>query len=100
MAVAGLEPSPGTRLGIGPAIHDGFYYDFQIDRPLTPEDLEAIERRMALSVAADHTFIRGEMAPEGGGAFFEPRGQPFKVEILDDLATRAKATRTPMPPTT
>ena len=100
MAEAVLDLFPGTRLGIGPAIQDGFYYDFALERPLTPEDLEAIERRMALSVKSDHPFQRREMDPAEGRAFFELRGQPFKVEILDDLAKKAAATGTPMPPTT
>jgi threonyl-tRNA synthetase len=100
MAEAVLDLFPGTKLGIGPAIQDGFYYDFQLDRPLKPEDLEKIEARMAASVKADHPFVRREMPPEEGRAFFEGRDQPFKVEILDDLATKAKADGTPMPPTT
>src|SRR4051794_41972886 len=58
MAEAVLDLFPGTKLGIGPAIRDGFYYDFQIPRPLTPADLERIEARMAESVAADHPFVR------------------------------------------
>jgi len=54
---------------------------------------------MAESVAADHQFVRREFAPVEGRAFFEGRGQPFKVEILDDLAAKAKAAGSPMPPT-
>jgi threonyl-tRNA synthetase len=100
MAEAVLDLFPGTRLGIGPAIKDGFYYDFKLDRPLTPADLEKIEERMAASVAADHPFVRRELPPEEGRAFFEARDQPFKVEILDDLAAKAKAAGTAMPPTT
>ena len=100
MAEAVLDLFPGTKLGIGPAIQDGFYYDFQLDRPLKPEDLEKIEARMAASVKADHPFVRRELPPEEGRAFFEQRDQPFKVEILDDLATKAKADGAPMPPTT
>jgi threonyl-tRNA synthetase len=99
MAEAVLDLFPGTRLGIGPAIKDGFYYDFQLDRALTPEDLEAIEHRMARSVAADHRFVRRELDPEEGRAFFALKEQPFKVEILDDLAARAKASGSPMPQT-
>ena len=53
MAEAVMDLFPGTRLGIGPAIKGGFYYDFELPRPLTPEDLGAIEARMAASVAAD-----------------------------------------------
>ncbi len=100
MAEAVLDLFPGTKLGIGPAIQDGFYYDFQLDRPLKPEDLEKIEARMAASVKADHPFVRRELPPAEGRAFFEQRDQPFKVEILDDLATKAKADGAPMPPTT
>ena len=98
MAEAVLDLFPGTKLGIGPAIADGFYYDFGLDRPLKPDDLAAIEARMAESVAADHPFVRRELAPDEGRAFFEERAQPFKVEILDDLAAKAKAEGTAMPP--
>ena len=73
MAEAVLDLFPGTQLGIGPAIEDGFYYDFKLDRPLTPADLAAIEERMAASVAADHPFVRRELPPEEGRAFFEER---------------------------
>jgi threonyl-tRNA synthetase len=100
MAEAVLDLYPGTKLGIGPAIEDGFYYDFQLDRPLKPEDLEKIEARMAQSVKADHPFVRRELPPEEGRAFFVDRDQPFKVEILDDLAAKAKADGSAMPPTT
>jgi threonyl-tRNA synthetase len=99
MAGAVLELFPGTQLGIGPAIADGFYYDFKLDRPLTPADLASIEERMAASVAADHPFVRRELPPEEGRALFAERNQPFKVEILDDLAAKSKAAGTPMPPT-
>jgi threonyl-tRNA synthetase len=99
MAEAVLDLFPDTKLGIGPAIADGFYYDFELSRPLTPADLAAIETRMAASVAADHPFVRRELSPEEGRAFFVERDQPFKVEILDDLAARSRADGTPMPPT-
>jgi threonyl-tRNA synthetase len=97
MAEAVLDMFPVAQLGIGPAIADGFYYDFKLDRPLSPNDLAAIEERMAASVAADHSFVRRELSPEEGRAFFEERNQPFKVEILDDLATKARADGVPMP---
>jgi threonyl-tRNA synthetase len=98
MAESVTELFPGAQLGIGPAIADGFYYDFKLDRPLTPDDLGAIEERMAASIAADHPFVRRELPPAEGRAFFADRHQPFKVEILDDLAAKAKAEGTPMPP--
>ncbi len=100
MAEAVLDLFPGTKLGIGPAIADGFYYDFALPRPLTPDDLSAIEERMTASIAADHPFVRRELPPAEGRAFFAERDQPFKVEILDDLATKAEREGTPMPPTT
>ena len=99
MAEAVLDLFPGTKLGIGPAIADGFYYDFDVPRPLTPDDLAQIEARMAASVAADHPFVRRELPPEEGRAFFGERGQPYKVEILDDLAARAREHNEAMPPT-
>ncbi len=90
MAEAVLELFPDARLGIGPAIEGGFYYDFELRRALTPDDLSRIEERMAASVAADHRFVRDEMPHEEGRRFFEERGQPYKVEIIDDLAKVAR----------
>jgi threonyl-tRNA synthetase len=89
MAEAVMDLFPGTRLGIGPAIREGFYYDFELARPLTPGDLEQIEERMAASVAADHPFVRAELSFEEGRTFFADRQQPYKVEILDDLKAAA-----------
>jgi len=98
MAEAVMDLFPGTRLGIGPAIEGGFYYDFEMARPLTPEDLGAIETRMAASVAADHPFVRREWEPDEGRAFLEAAGQPYKVEILDDLRAAAAQHGEPPPP--
>jgi threonyl-tRNA synthetase len=97
MAEAVMDLFPGTRLGIGPAISGGFYYDFELSRPLTPDDLAQIEARMAKSVAADHRFVREVMPPEEGREFFAGRDQPYKVEILDDLR-RAAEERGGQPP--
>jgi threonyl-tRNA synthetase len=91
MAEAVMDLFPGTKLGIGPAIENGFYYDFDLSRSLTPGDLARIEERMRESVAADHAFVRDEMPSDEGRTFFDERGQPYKVEILDDLAAKAKA---------
>src|SRR6186713_3170709 len=68
MAEAVLALFPGAKLGIGPAITDGFYYDFDLSRPVTPADLEAIEARMAESVTADHAFVRREVPFDEGRA--------------------------------
>ena len=79
MAEAVMELFPGTKLGIGPAIEDGFYYDFQLPRALTPEDLGAIEARMVESVKANHPFVRRELPPEEPPG---PRGHPERLLAL------------------
>ena len=89
MAEAVLDLFPGTKLGIGPAVADGFYYDFEVPRALSPDDLEAIEARMRESVAANHAFVRKEVPFDDGRAAVEGQGQAYKVEILDDLASKA-----------
>jgi len=100
MAEAVLDLFPGARLGIGPAIENGFYYDFELPRPLTPDDLAAIEERMQASVAAGHSFVRREMPFADARAAAERDGQAYKVEILDDLAVKAAAAGEPVPATT
>jgi threonyl-tRNA synthetase len=100
LAEAVLDLFPGTKLGIGPVIADGFYYDFLLPRPLTPEDLPEIEERMRESIAADHPFEFSEETPEAARAALVGRDQPFKVEIIDDLLAASKRDGTPMPPTT
>src|SRR5688572_8924156 len=97
MAEAVMDLFPGTRLGIGPAIAGGFYYDFELPRPLTPDDLESIEARMAKSVAADHRFVRRVLPPDEGREFFREHDQPYKVEILDDLRRAADDSGAPPP---
>ena len=100
MAEAVLDLFPGAKLGIGPAVENGFYYDFDLPRPLTPDDLALIEARMAESVRADHAFVRREVGFDAGRAIEAEAGQAFKVEILDDLAKKAADTGEPMPPVT
>jgi threonyl-tRNA synthetase len=100
MAEAVLELFPGAKLGIGPAIDNGFYYDFDLPRPLTPDDLAAVEERMAASVAAAHPFVRAELAFDDARAAAAEAGQAYKVEILDDLAARARDAGEPLPVTT
>jgi threonyl-tRNA synthetase len=82
MAQAVKRLFPDVKLAIGPAIEDGFYYDFLKSAPFTPEDLERVESAMHEIVAADHPFVREEMPRQAAIKFFEERGEPFKVEIL------------------
>jgi threonyl-tRNA synthetase len=83
MAQAVLELFPGAKLGIGPAIADGFYYDFDLPRPFTPEDLERIERRMEEIKAAAYPFVRRVVTREEARELF--RDQPYKLELIAEF---------------
>jgi threonyl-tRNA synthetase len=85
MAASVLELFPDAKLGIGPAIRDGFYYDFDLPRPLTPEDLASIEAKMAEQVAANLAFERSELPRDEALRELEAGHQPYKVEIIRDL---------------
>jgi threonyl-tRNA synthetase len=83
MAEAVLQLFPDAKFAIGPAIEDGFYYDFDLPRPLTPDDLPVIEDQMRKIVAQNSAFIRREVSKDEARALFA--GQPYKLELLDDL---------------
>jgi threonyl-tRNA synthetase len=83
MAQAVLDLYPGATFAIGPAIEDGFYYDFEIGRPFTPEDLEQIEGRMHEIVAADQAFVRESMSRDEALEAFA--AHPFKLEIIQSV---------------
>jgi len=85
MAQAVQDIFPGVLVSIGPAIEDGFYYDFEYGDTFTPEDLEKIETRMWEIVAAAYPFIREEVPREEAVAFFQNKGESYKVELLNDL---------------
>ena len=74
---------PGARFAIGPSIDDGFYYDFDLPRALTPDDLPVIEERMHMIVADNRPFIRREVSKDEGRSLFA--NQPYKLELLEDL---------------
>ncbi len=82
MAGAVLDLFPGTKLGIGPAIKDGFYYDLETPRPIVPEDLGRIEARMREVAAADVPFERSEMPRDEALRLFAENGQDFKVDLI------------------
>ena len=100
MADAVMRLFPGVKLGIGPAITDGFYYDFLLERPFTPDDLAQIEATMATIVADDHTFKLDEYPFDEARASLVRFEQPLKIEILDDLKAKAERDGTPLPPVT
>jgi len=85
MAQAVKQLFPEVRVAIGPAIEDGFYYDFRRATPFTPEDLARIEARMRELVKADLPFVREEWARAEAIRHFKEQDEPFKVEILEGL---------------
>jgi threonyl-tRNA synthetase len=85
---------PGTQVTIGPAIEDGFYYDFYKETPFTPEDLEKIEAAANEEIAQDLPFVREEVSMEEALKTFGEMGETFKVEIIQDIAARGAETLT------
>ncbi|MGC9325620.1 MAG: threonine--tRNA ligase [Desulfomonilia bacterium] len=76
---------PDAKPTIGPSTEDGFYYDFDRQETFSAEDLEKIEKKMEELVQEDAPFVRTEMKKEEAREFFKERGEPYKVEIIDDL---------------
>jgi len=85
MAEAVRSLFPGVKVAIGPAIEAGFYYDFDVPEPFTPEDLARIEARMAGLVGADLPFKRREVSKEEALELFRELGETYKVELLEDI---------------
>jgi threonyl-tRNA synthetase len=83
LATAVRELFPRAGIGFGPPIEDGFYYDFDVERPFTPEDLEQIEKKMAEVAANDYPFIREEVSRSEANQRF--RDDPLKLERIADL---------------
>ena len=85
LAQAVQELFPGTQVTIGPSIEDGFYYDFAREEPFTPEDFEAIEKRMGEIIDADLPFVREVWDRNDAIAKFEAMGEAYKAELIRDL---------------
>ncbi|MFT5033879.1 MAG: threonyl-tRNA synthetase, partial [Bacteroidia bacterium] len=85
LAMAVQSLFPGAQVTIGPTIEDGFYYDFAFERAFTPDDLEAIEKRMAELAALDLPVQRLEMPRDEAAEAFKKLGEDYKVEIIRDL---------------
>jgi threonyl-tRNA synthetase len=84
MAQAVMEMFPGeAKIAIGPPIEDGFYYDFDLPRPLTPEDLEAIEKRMREIISEDHVYEKHVISSKEAKKLFAD--QPYKIELIEGL---------------
>ena len=76
---------PNTKLAIGPAIDNGFYYDFDVEKPFTAEDLKAIEKEMSHIVKKNERLERFELPREEAVKLMEEKGEPYKVELIRDL---------------
>jgi threonyl-tRNA synthetase len=83
MAQAVVEMFPEAKYTIGPPVENGFYYDFDLPRTLTPEDLEKIEKRMRQIIAGRHAFTRKVVSADDAAQIF--KGQPYKLELIHDL---------------
>ena len=86
MAGAVLELIPDAKFGFGPPIADGFYYDFELPRPLQPDDLEKIEAKMREVAKANVTFDHRDMSVPDALDYFRKRGQTYKVDQIEKLA--------------
>jgi len=85
MAEAVRSLFPGAKVAIGPAIEAGFYYDFAVPEPFTPEDIARIEAKMAELVSQDLPFTREEVPRDEAVSIFEQQGEPYKVELLKEI---------------
>ena len=83
MAQAVLEMFPDGKIAIGPPIENGFYYDFDLPRNLTPEDLQQIEKRMRQIIQGKHEFQKKIVSAEEARQIF--KDQPYKIELIDGL---------------
>ena len=85
MAQAVQELFPGTKITIGPAIENGFYYDFDSEHRFTEEDFKAIERKMLQIVEGNHEFVGKEVTYEESKKYWTERGEPYKLELLEQF---------------
>lgn len=90
MAQAVKRLYPDVKLTIGPAIHDGFYYDFDVETPFSPEDLEKIEAEMKKIVKEGFTLERFELSPDEAIKLMEEKNEPYKVELIKEHADKGE----------
>ena len=83
MAEAVFKLFPGSKIAIGPSIDTGFYYDFELTRPITQDDLGEIEKEMRRIVSGNHDFVRKEVSKDEARQIFAD--QPYKLELIDEL---------------
>ena len=84
LAAAVTSLFPGVQCGVGPAIDEGFYYDFVVPRPFVPEDLEAIEKKMKELASQDLVYEHQMWPRQEAIDFFARRGEPLKVQLIEE----------------
>src|SRR5512147_181032 len=84
MAAAVTNLFPGAQCGIGPATDEGFFYDFIVDRPFVPEDLDRIEAKMRELAVADLPYERQMWPRNEAKRFFSEKGEPLKVQLIEE----------------
>jgi threonyl-tRNA synthetase len=94
LASAVVKLFPEAKLAIGPAIEDGFYYDFQVERPFQPEDLEKIEKLMREIAEEDHPFVRAEVKRQDVIREFREKHDTFKLELAEGIPDEIVSTYT------
>ena len=85
LAAVVLELYPDVKLGIGPAIENGFYYDFDLKKNLTPEDAEKIYKKMCDIIAGDYEFVKRSLPKTEAIKYLKEEKQPYKVELAEEL---------------
>lgn len=90
MAQAVKRLYPDVKLTIGPAIHDGFYYDFDVETPFSPEDLEKIEAEMKKIVKEGFALEKFELSPDEAIKLMEEKNEPYKVELIKEHADKGE----------
>ena len=85
MASAVKRLFPDAKVAIGPSIEDGFYYDFDVEKPFVPEDLERIEAEMQRIIDADSAFVRTDLSRDEAIALFKELNEPYKLELLEEI---------------
>jgi len=90
LAAAVLEMFPEAKFGIGPAIENGFYYDFELPRTLIPEDLEILEEKMKAIIKANYKFEQAELSETEALENFKKANQSYKTELIEDIIRQSK----------
>src|SRR3954468_22476760 len=88
MAEAVMQLRPGTKLGFGPPIDDGFYYDFILSSPITEQDFPEIEKKMRHFIKRQHTFEREDLSKADALKRIDDMGEPYKREYAEELFSK------------